>query len=592
MSCGTERIVRFVKEFYPRNDTINAVVSNLLPRDGQEDIFLDQHGDPVYLERSSILDGVNIKGFGYVSGKPYKWNLEIETSVKSIAVVPDRFFSIYGKSYPIKRRQTVGINQPSELFKYEIVYLRGYDKYDDEQPQAKIIYHSQNEGRPKDDACAAKTNEDAALKMLDDYVGYPYLKLRVCLDGSVRAYLGTPDVDWDLTRQIEDDHATPDINWVEIPQINTEQFRGIDLWLRFDSINALSYYLITKYENNIFDIGPKDIKGGLENRPPLTYYKVTGIPQVNGLLNANVTLTLKEGATYKRREVDTSTTPITYGEWETVTVETEGAIANLKIDVPADRNNYEILSPTSANSAVLEFINTNPTRPYTNPIADPETPGYDYDFSTVTEYDVTGSVAIAGATFTQGTATDEKGYPLPAAVAGKDYQLNDSAAIADAECTPCCKKANLSRAIWAYINPKTMQPYDDDYWFHQGEAYFKSSLTLSSKEAPAKAKRIVVQEGVFPGMYKITCETKIRDRVTGEDQRVQITLPLCKVKSNQTLTLQADGDPTTFNLDVEVATPENGIPMEIIFYDVETEMKQGCNGNMVPKDGSTKIAMS
>ena len=400
MSCGTERIVRFVKEFYPRNDTINAVVSNLLPRDGQEDIFLDQHGDPVYLERSSILDGVNIKGFGYVSGKPYKWNLEIETSVKSIAVVPDRFFSIYGKSYPIKRRQTVGINQPSELFKYEIVYLRGYDKYDDEQPQAKIIYHSQNEGRPKDDACAAKTNEDAALKMLDDYVGYPYLKLRVCLDGYVRAYLGTPDVDWDLTRQIEDDHATPDINWVEIPQINTEQFRGIDLWLRFDSINALSYYLITKYENNIFDIGPKDIKGGLENRPPLTYYKVTGIPQVNGLLNANVTLTLKEGATYKRREVDTSTTPITYGEWETVTVETEGAIANLKIDVPADRNNYEILSPTSANSAVLEFINTNPTRPYTNPIADPETPGYDYDFSTVTEYDVTGSVAIAGATFT------------------------------------------------------------------------------------------------------------------------------------------------------------------------------------------------
>lgn len=91
-------------------------------------------------------------------------------------------------------------------------------------------------------------------------------------------------------------------------------------------------------------------------------------------------------------------------------------------------------------------------------------------------------------------------------------------------------------------------------------------------------------------MYKIVCETLIRQRETGEDERVQISLPLCKIKSNQTLTLQADGDPTTFNLDVEVATPPNGVPMEITFYEVEKEMKQGCSGSMIAKDGSTKIS--
>lgn len=91
-------------------------------------------------------------------------------------------------------------------------------------------------------------------------------------------------------------------------------------------------------------------------------------------------------------------------------------------------------------------------------------------------------------------------------------------------------------------------------------------------------------------MYKIVGETYIRSRDTGEDQRVQISLPLCKIKSDQTLTLQADGDPTTFNLDVEVATPQNGVPMEITFYEVEKEMKQGCSGTMVPKDGSTRIS--
>ena len=266
LDCGTERISRLEKAFYPRNDTVNAVISNLLPRDMNEDILPDQHGDPVYLQRSSILDGVNIKGFGYTNVKPYKWNLEIETAVKSVAMVPDRFYSIYGKSYPIKRRQTVGINQPSEMFKYEIIYLRGYDQYDDETPRAKIIYHSQAEGRPVNDACAATTEDSVALRMLDDYNTYPYLKLRVCLDGSVRAYLGSVNVDWDLTRQIEDNAATPDTAWVEIPQINTDQFRNIDLWVRFDSINALSYYLITKYEDNIFNIGPKVIHHGLEDR--------------------------------------------------------------------------------------------------------------------------------------------------------------------------------------------------------------------------------------------------------------------------------------------------------------------------------------
>jgi hypothetical protein len=53
-------------------------------------------------------------------------------------------------------------------------------------------------------------------------------------------------------------------------------------------------------------------------------------------------------------------------------------------------------------------------------------------------------------------------------VVGKDYELEDSEALTDhnSECVPCCKKANLSRSIWAYVNPKTMQPFDDDYWFH------------------------------------------------------------------------------------------------------------------------------
>lgn len=548
-----ERISRMEKAFYPRNDTVNAVISNLLPRDATEDILPDQHGDPVYLQRSSILDGVNVKGFGYVDGKPYKWNLEIETAVKSIAMVPDRFYSIYGKSYPIKRRQTVGINQPSELFKYEIIYLRGYDEYSDEPPVAKIIYHAQAEGKPVYDNCAATTEDAVALKMLDDYETYPYLKLRMCLDGSVRAYLGTSNVDWDLERPLESDHAATDVEWTEIPQINTDQFRHMDLWVRFDSINALSYYLITKYEDNIFDIGPKEIEGGIA-RPVSSMVTIAPLftPKAGAIFYDGLDSILANKSFVPNEFMSVAVFEALCDVADTAAFSTalRQAITDLELNYPnvvfKAIENQEIRMDAEKNLTMKLTVNT--------------------------ESEVTLSFD---------TVDD---------VVGKDYELKDSQAIANTACTPCCKKSILSRSIWAYVNPRTMTPYDDDYWLHQGEPYYKKSLTLSTKQNPLKAQKIFVEQGVFPGMYKIVGETYIRSRDTGEDQRVQISLPLCKIKSDQTLTLQADGDPTTFNLDVEVATPQNGIPMEITFYEVEKEMKQGCSGTMVPKDGSTRIS--
>jgi hypothetical protein len=31
--------------------------------------------------------------------------------------------------------------------------------------------------------------------------------------------------------------------------------------------------------------------------------------------------------------------------------------------------------------------------------------------------------------------------------------------------------------LWAYVNPRTMKPFLDDYWFHFGEPYYIKSLT-------------------------------------------------------------------------------------------------------------------
>ena len=65
--------------------------------------------------------------------------------------------------------------------------------------------------------------------------------------------------------------------------------------------------------------------------------------------------------------------------------------------------------------------------------------------------------------------------------------------------------------------------------------------------------------------------------------------PICKVKSDHTLTLQADGDPTVLNLNLEVARPKNGIMMELTTYEIAPKMMKGEDGNFYAVDGSTEV---
>lgn len=137
--------------------------------------------------------------------------------------------------------------------------------------------------------------------------------------------------------------------------------------------------------------------------------------------------------------------------------------------------------------------------------------------------------------------------------------------------------------LWAFVNPKTMKPYEDDFWFYQGEVYYIKSLTFINNKKEDKPMRIVVKAGVFPGMYMLIGETFIRNRETQEDERFQIKIPFCKVMSNQTITLESSGEPTILNLDLEAATSVSGEVLELIKYNTE---KRLLNDEEI---GSTKI---
>ena len=430
-----ERLERMEKAFYPRNDKETSSISYLLPQ--TEDDRQTTVTDGI-ISTSQIGDGTNISGFGMVKNHSYKWTLYVESDIRSVATVPNKFFDIYGNSYAIDDTTQVIVSSTpigdpydaTQKRKFYIIYKLYKDTEDTKTPTKDLIIDKSNTTEYTIKNNNESTKDYEKIKIAFDHIHVnaddckpsdaSYLAIVIDNDNNYNAYLAKVSNETDTGIMYSWHNSS-------IP-IDVEQFKGLDLWLKFDNLNELIYFILTKYSNNINYIEPTLISFD----------------------NANTTVTVNK---------------------------------------TSDTDEYK----------------------------------------------------------------------------GK---------------------------LWAYINPRTMQPYPDDYWFHQGEPYYIKSLTLAPKKKELKAKRITVPAGQFPGMYMIVGETYIRNRDTGEDERLQIKFPLCKIKSNQTLTLQAEGDPTTFNLEVEVARPVSGIMMEMTSYEVDKKVHLNEDGELEVKDGSTEVLRS
>ena len=80
---------------------------------------------------------------------------------------------------------------------------------------------------------------------------------------------------------------------------------------------------------------------------------------------------------------------------------------------------------------------------------------------------------------------------------------------------------------------------------------------------------INVDANSFPGTYYVTGDTYARSEVTGNDEFFQFIIPKAKVQSGNTITLEAEGDPSVFNLNLHVLRPASGPMMKLVKYDME-----------------------
>ena len=85
----------------------------------------------------------------------------------------------------------------------------------------------------------------------------------------------------------------------------------------------------------------------------------------------------------------------------------------------------------------------------------------------------------------------------------------------------------------------------------------------------ATTNTIVVSGDTFPGTYYVTGDTYARSDIDGRDQFFQFIIPKAKMSAEQTITLEAEGDPSTFNMNLTVLRPESGDMMKLVQYELE-----------------------
>ena len=87
------------------------------------------------------------------------------------------------------------------------------------------------------------------------------------------------------------------------------------------------------------------------------------------------------------------------------------------------------------------------------------------------------------------------------------------------------------------------------------------------------AVEVTISPDTFPGTYRVVGDTFMRSEKTGSDEAFQFVINKAKVQSNVTLTLEAEGDPSTFEMTLSVlrATNEAGENemMKLIRYTVD-----------------------
>lgn len=118
---------------------------------------------------------------------------------------------------------------------------------------------------------------------------------------------------------------------------------------------------------------------------------------------------------------------------------------------------------------------------------------------------------------------------------------------------------------YAMINAKY---YDAEGKNVESTALEANTRYLCTFDLKATGAVIDVSANTFPGTYYVVGDTYARSEASGADEMFQFIIPKAKVTSENTITLEAEGDPSVFNMSLKVLRPSDGVMMRLIKYEL------------------------
>lgn len=114
--------------------------------------------------------------------------------------------------------------------------------------------------------------------------------------------------------------------------------------------------------------------------------------------------------------------------------------------------------------------------------------------------------------------------------------------------------------------PKVNPKFYDEAGKHVTELVVGSKF-FCTYDLKVNGSVIEISANSFPGTYYVTGDTYARSEASGADEFFQFIIPKAKVQSANTITMEAEGDPSVFSMNLRVMRPADGVMMKLVKYD-------------------------
>ena len=113
--------------------------------------------------------------------------------------------------------------------------------------------------------------------------------------------------------------------------------------------------------------------------------------------------------------------------------------------------------------------------------------------------------------------------------------------------------------------------------------FWEEEITTATDE---QAVEITISPSTFPGSYRVVGDTFMRSQATGKDEPFQFIINNAKVSSEVTSTLEAEGDPSTFDMNLSVLRSKNAAGQDEMIKFVRYSFDGGTTASAADDYGS------